>query len=58
MLSNYKIESAVQNVMRLYTIPVLHVMLLAWKCRNMLPIKGVVVLTAVIYLVIISNTKG
>jgi len=58
MLSNCKIESAVQDVMQLYTVPVLYVILLAWKCRNMLPVKDVVVLTAVIFLVIIRNTKG
>ena len=57
MLSNCKIERVVQDVMQLYTIPVLYVILLAWKCRNMLPIKNVGVLTAVIYLVIISNTR-
>ena len=57
MLSNRIIESSVQDVMQLYTIYVLYVILLAWKCRNVLPIKDVVVLTAVTYLVIISNTK-
>ena len=57
MLSNCKIESVVQDVIQLYTIPVLYITLLAWKCRNMLPIKDAVLLTAVIYLVIISNTK-
>ena len=58
MLSNCKTESAVQDVMQLYTVPVLYGILLAWKCRNMLPIKDVVVLTAGVFLVIIRNTKS
>ena len=58
MLPNCEIESAVQNVTHLYTVPVLYVTLLTWKCQNMLQIKTVLVLMAVIYLVIISNTKG